>query len=66
MERDRVLAKTLIGLRNIAWAAGRRNKTNVKAKFIATIASLLITDPENVNVISLAIDTSVLDIPAKQ
>ena len=44
MEESRILAKTLIGLRNIAWAACMVDKRNQKAAFMLTILNLAVLD----------------------
>ena len=64
MEADRVLAKTLIGLRNIAWAAYITDKPSKHAKFMYTMLALAVKDPEHISIIRLALLMSPMDIPA--
>lgn len=64
MESDRILAKTLIGLRNIAWAAAATQHDNKNANFLKTATTLLIEDVDHLPVVRLALRMSpMVDIP---
>ena len=62
MEVDRVLAKTLIGLRNIAWAAAVTDKPSKHAKFMYTMLALAVEDPEHISVMRLALRMAPMNI----
>lgn len=62
MEEDRILAKTLIGLRNIAWAAANIDKTSKHAKFLYTALQMAIESPDSIDIVRLALLMSPQDI----
>ena len=51
--------ETLLGLRNIAWAANRSNHQNSTAHYLHTLITLLLQSPENVSLVKMAIESSV-------
>ena len=58
MEKNLELAKTLIGLRNIAWAANRNDHLNITAHYIHSTIELLLATPDNVETVKKIIVVS--------
>jgi energy-converting hydrogenase Eha subunit H len=53
---------TLLGLRNIAWAAAKQDKTSKHAKFLYTLLALAIESKTSVSVIRQALLMSRMNI----
>ena len=63
MENDRILAKTLIGLRNIAWAAASQDKASAHAKFLYTMLQLAVENTGAVDIMRMALRLSKHNVP---